>query len=116
MEASPNAVIEAMAAGLAVVASNVGGIPEVVTHERNGLLVPPSDPPALATALERVLVDSTLAARLGSAARATIESRFSFDRMVSAFEDLYASVLSATPAKRNGVPHLVERLEPKIPQ
>ena len=60
-------VIEAFARGRAVVATDAGGIPDLVTDEREGLLVPPADVPALATALERVLSDRELAERLGAA-------------------------------------------------
>jgi glycosyltransferase involved in cell wall biosynthesis len=105
MEASPNAVIEAMASGLAVAASNVGGIPEVVEHEQNGLLVPPGDPGALSDALVRLLTDSGLSQRLGTAARATIARRFSFERMVDAFERLYIGEM-----KRRSPARLPERL------
>ncbi|MBA3429456.1 MAG: glycosyltransferase family 4 protein [Actinobacteria bacterium] len=62
-------VIEAFARGRAVVATDAGGIPDLVTHERQGLLIPPGDVPALAAALERVLGDRVLAERLGAAAR-----------------------------------------------
>ena len=61
-------VIEAFARGRAVVATDAGGIPDLVLHEREGLLVPPADPVTLAAALERVLGDRELAERMGSAA------------------------------------------------
>lgn len=89
-EAFPNGVIEAMAAGLPVVASDVGGIPELITHEQNGLLVPPGDPQALASAILRVINTPAEAATLAAAARETIEGNYSFDRMVGEFEALYA--------------------------
>jgi len=108
MEASPNAVIEAMAAGLAVVASNVGGIPEVVRHEYNGLLVPPSDAGALAAALERLITHPGLAERLGDEARETVARRFSFERMVSEFEQLYCN---STAPHGHGVPDSLDKLE-----
>jgi glycosyltransferase involved in cell wall biosynthesis len=95
MEAAPNAVIEAMAAGLPIVASDAGGIPEVITHQRNGLLVPPGNVDALAEALLRVLADPALAARLARLARQDAMARFSFDRMVKAFEDLYVRELQS---------------------
>lgn len=62
-------VIEAFARGRAVVATDAGGIPDLVTHEREGLLIPPADVHALTAALERVLTDRELAVRLGAAAR-----------------------------------------------
>lgn len=65
----PNSLLEAMASGLAVVASDVAGIPEAVTDAKTGLLVPPGDPVALATALHRVTADAALRGRLGAAAR-----------------------------------------------
>jgi glycosyltransferase involved in cell wall biosynthesis len=98
MEASPNAVLEAMAAALPIVASNVGGIPEVVTHGRNGLLVPPRNAQALAAGIVRVLDDPAHAAALGTAARQTAADNFSFERMVAEFERLYRSELSSRAA------------------
>jgi glycosyltransferase involved in cell wall biosynthesis len=95
MEASSNAVLEAMAAGLPVVATNVGGIPEAIEDGLTGLLVPPRDPQALADALRRLLTDPALAHALGRQARDTIESRFSFTRMASEFEALYTARLTA---------------------
>jgi glycosyltransferase involved in cell wall biosynthesis len=95
-EAFPNSAIEAMAAGLPVVATAVGGLRELIDDGRTGLLVPrPDDAGALAGAVERVLADDALAARLGAAARAEARERYSFDRMVGAFEDLYVTALPA---------------------
>jgi glycosyltransferase involved in cell wall biosynthesis len=95
-EAFPNGLIEGMAAGLPVVASAVGGMLELVEHGQNGLLVPPDDEQALAVAILRLLSDPDTAVRLGRAARATIEERYSFDRMIAAFEQLYTSELAST--------------------
>lgn len=97
-EAFPNGLIEGMAAGLPVVASGVGGILELVDDGRNGLLVPADDEHALAVAILRLLADTDMAARLGRAARRTIEERFSFERMVTAFEQLYTSELASSRA------------------
>jgi glycosyltransferase involved in cell wall biosynthesis len=93
-EAFPNAVLEAMAAGLPIVASGVGGIPELIVDGRNGLLVPAGDSDALAERLCRLMADEPLAARLGGAARATAEAHNSFDRMVAVFESLYLALLA----------------------
>ncbi len=87
-EASPNGVLEAMAAGLPVVASATGGLLEMVDHGRTGLLVPPDDPGRLAAALDSLLKNAALAAGMGRAARTTVAARYSFERMVGAFEDL----------------------------
>jgi glycosyltransferase involved in cell wall biosynthesis len=68
---------------------------ELVRDRDNGLLVPAGDEAALAAALVEVMQDDQLAGRLAAAARCTIESRYSFDRMVEAFTDLYLSELAA---------------------
>jgi glycosyltransferase involved in cell wall biosynthesis len=94
-EAFPGGLIEAMAAGLPVIATAVGGNLELIRHGTTGLLVPPGDPGALAAALHGLLESPGTAAELGRAARAWVEPRFSFDRMVSAFEDLYGAGLDA---------------------
>jgi glycosyltransferase involved in cell wall biosynthesis len=75
----PNVILEAMAAGVPVVATAVSGIPEAVHDGITGLLVAPDDPVALGEALQRVLHDPALAARLGSAARARIAEEFTLD-------------------------------------
>jgi glycosyltransferase involved in cell wall biosynthesis len=94
-EASPNSIIEAMAAGLPVVATNVGGIPELVLEGRTGRLVPPGNPDALARALLDLLEHPELAAEFGRAGRRRIEETYSFDRMVEQFETLYLTELAA---------------------
>lgn len=93
-EGLPNAVIEAMAIGLPVVASNVGGIPELIQHARNGLLVPAGDTAALAASLSAVLSNPFLSRRLGEAARLRIQSGFSFEKMFRETTALYRSVLT----------------------
>ena len=95
-EAFPNGVVEAMAAALPVVATSVGGIPELVDDGRNGVLVRAGDEHALAAALLGLLSDADRADRLAAAGRHTIETRYSFDRMVQAFEALYQGELSNT--------------------
>jgi glycosyltransferase involved in cell wall biosynthesis len=102
-EAFPNGVIEAMAAGLPVVASGVGGLLDLIQHGHTGLLVDPGSPDLLADALGHVLRDRAQAARLGQAAHAHVARSYSFERMVAAFEDLYAAGLPAralTEARR----------------
>ncbi len=82
MEAQSRVVPEAFASGRAVIASRVGGLPELVTHEKNGLLVPPGDVPALAAAMLRLIQDPELRARLAAAGRQTASSRLGMDRMM----------------------------------
>ena len=87
-EGLPHVVLEAMLAGVPVVATAVGGTPEVVTHEETGLLVPASDDQALASAMRRLLADPDLGARLARAAQRTLEERFSSAVMVQETEAL----------------------------
>jgi glycosyltransferase involved in cell wall biosynthesis len=75
----PNVLLEAMAFGLPVVATQVSGIPELVEHRRNGLLVEPDDPAALADAVTLLLDQPVLGRSLGSAARQTVTTRFDND-------------------------------------
>jgi glycosyltransferase involved in cell wall biosynthesis len=86
-------VLEAMAAGLPVVATRVGGIPEVVRDGVTGLLVPPGDPGALAHACGEVLRDGDLASRLGDAGRIRVESLFPIERLVGETAALYRELL-----------------------
>ena len=78
----PTVIMEAMAAGLPVVSTSVGGIPEMVVYDETGLLVPPANPVALADALERVIVDPALARRLGEAGHKRAEQLFTIERNV----------------------------------
>jgi glycosyltransferase involved in cell wall biosynthesis len=83
-------VAEAMAAGLPVVASRVGGIPEIVADGETGMLVEPDDASALAAALEQLVNDAGLRARLGEAGRLRAAERFSWDRAAAAYRALFA--------------------------
>ncbi|MHB1929803.1 MAG: glycosyltransferase [Acidimicrobiales bacterium] len=93
----PNALLEAMASGLAVVGSAVGGIPEVVEHEVTGLLVPPSDPAALAAAIAGLDDDRVALARLGAAARSHVVLNLSRRALVGSIVPLFASRREPTP-------------------
>jgi glycosyltransferase involved in cell wall biosynthesis len=77
----PNVLVEAMAAGVAVVTTSVSGIPELVADGENGVLVAPDDPGALAAALRRLAVDDDLRRRLGAAGRGTVAARFDGDAL-----------------------------------
>jgi len=89
-EGLPNAVLEAMAAGLPVVATSVGGVPEIIEHEVNGLLVPPQDAVALSAEILRLLRENDLRQRIAQAGRERVLTRFSFTRLVEQLEALYA--------------------------
>lgn len=91
-EGMPFAALEAMAMARAVVASEVDGTREVVDHGRTGLLVPPSDPPALAEALLRLLGDPGLRAEMGRAARARVLERYEQREMLARTFALYAGL------------------------
>lgn len=93
-EAFPNAVLEAMACGLPVVASAVGGIREVVQDGHTGFLVPPRDPATLADRLCSLLSQPEMAATWGARGRELVETRYSFDRMVDSITSLYDQELS----------------------
>lgn len=87
------ALLEAMAAGLPVIASRVGGLPEVVTDGDNGLLIPPKDPEALAAALARLLDNPALAQKLGENARRQVQENFSLDRLGREINEIYRELL-----------------------
>ena len=87
----PNVLAEAMASGLAVVATPVGGIEDLVRHGDNGLLAPPHDAAAIADAIGELLADTALRERLGAAARRTVEADFDLDTAASRLTDLFAT-------------------------
>jgi glycosyltransferase involved in cell wall biosynthesis len=91
-EGSPNALLEAMAAGVPIVACKVGGVPETVEDSSSALLVPPANPAAMANALARVLEDPALAARLVSNASERLVMRFSPESRYRALLEVYRAV------------------------
>jgi glycosyltransferase involved in cell wall biosynthesis len=92
-EGLPNVVLEAMAAGLAVVATSVDGTPELVFDGDTGVLVPPGEPEALAAAVMALLADPSRAAQLGAAGRRRAVAHFSHQRNTQAYVDLYTRIL-----------------------
>lgn len=82
MDNLPTVIMEAMATGLPIVSTNIGGIPEMVAQGETGLLVQPGDPGALAAAMEKLIGDRTLAQRLGHAGYERVQNLFSIDKNV----------------------------------
>lgn len=101
-EGISNTVLEAMASGLPVIATRVGGNPELVEAGVTGTLVPPADPQALAGAMRDYVIDRALAKGHGAAARETAERRFGIDVMVKSYVDFYDRV-SASPMPAGAV-------------
>ena len=91
------AMLEGMAAGVPVIATRVGGTPELIESGVTGVLVPPGEPEALAEALLRVLRSPKEAERLARAARERVRTRFSLTRMVEAYQCVYSGTPIATP-------------------
>jgi glycosyltransferase involved in cell wall biosynthesis len=91
-EGVPQALMQAMAAGVPVISTPVGSIDELVRDEETGLMVPPQDVSALSAAIERLLADPALATRLAQAARAWVDSRYSRERMLDGMEAVFRSV------------------------
>ena len=102
-EALGLAVLEAMALSRPVVATNVGGIPEMVEHGRTGLLVAPHDADALADAIVRMLLDHPLADTLARAGHDLVHERFCLERMIQATQTLYDEGAAAVAARFAGV-------------
>ena len=88
----PNSAIEALAAGVPVVAANHGGLPEIVRDRATGLLARPGDPVALAKALRELADDPQRRARMGEAAADDARERFGLERMLDEVEGVYASL------------------------
>lgn len=103
-EGSPNVLLEAMAYELPVVATAVGGIPEIVEDERSALLVPPGSVHELGEAMGRLLSRPELANRLVAAARLCVRDRHSPAGYATAILDIYRELLAATSPRELGVP------------
>jgi L-malate glycosyltransferase len=97
------AAVEASACGNAVVASNVGGLPEVVEHGVTGFIVPPRDPHKTADAIEKLVLDGGLRACMGSAGRQRVKKLFNWDNNVSQMIDIYDSTLHPQVAPQSNM-------------
>lgn len=106
------ALVEAMSCGRPVVGSRVGGIPDVVTDGRDGLLVPPGDPAALSAACLRLLTDPALADRLGRSGRRSAVTRFAWSRRLPDYLRLFRELLGRPPE----LPAAAERTVPAQPE
>jgi glycosyltransferase involved in cell wall biosynthesis len=97
-EGLPSSILEAAAAGVAIVATPQGGTVEVIRSPAHGLLVPPGDPEALAEAMARLVDDPPLRTRLGATARLLVAERFGWDRIAETAEgELQGLVDAARP-------------------
>jgi glycosyltransferase involved in cell wall biosynthesis len=93
----PNVLVEAMACGVPVVSTAVAGVPELVRHDENGLLVAPHDVPALAESLAALLRDEPRRARLGAAARQTVVDHFDLRVAAQQLAGLFAQAWQGAP-------------------
>jgi glycosyltransferase involved in cell wall biosynthesis len=107
LEGIPRCIMEAQAAGVPVVATDIEGVRDLVKADKTGLLVPPRNPAALAQAIERILDAPELAVKLAKAGRALIEERFSAAAMAAEYEDLYQSLSPRSKRKVRFVHHEV---------
>lgn len=98
-EALSNSLMEAMACGCAVVATDVGGNPELVQHGKTGLLVPPGDSEALASAMRTLCASQELRAYLSAAARESIVASFTIEKSAAAMGAIYRQMLAAKGAR-----------------
>jgi glycosyltransferase involved in cell wall biosynthesis len=92
-EGSPNVLLEAMAAGIPIVATEAGGVPEMVEHNQSALLVPASDPSALGAAIARVLTEDDLAQRLTANASSLVGTRYAPENYVRTLVEIYREVM-----------------------
>jgi len=100
-EGFPNAILEAMAAGKPVVATNSGGTPEAIVNGETGILVPPCNPEALANAILKLLRDKKMASNMGTASQERIKCLFNINKMMRDTENLYEKLLVTKEFKKN---------------
>jgi glycosyltransferase involved in cell wall biosynthesis len=85
-------LLEAMASGCAIVATDAGGVPDIVRHEQEGILVPPREPEAMAEAILRLVKDGDMARTLSESARQRVRSEFPLWRHVARMREVYESL------------------------
>jgi glycosyltransferase involved in cell wall biosynthesis len=104
-EGMPMTILEAMAAGLAIVSTDVGGIPECLEEGRTALMVPPHAPDRMQAALLAVAADPVRAGQMGSAAKSVFLKKFSVAHMMDAYEECYREIMDGRAG--SGRPELV---------
>lgn len=100
-EALPVVLLEAMSLGIPVVATNVAGVPEIITDEETGLLVPPGDVDALARGMDRLLCAPDFAAPMAKRGQESVTSRFTRQRMLAEMREIYSELLGGAVAARH---------------
>ena len=100
-EGTPNVLLEAMAAAVPVVATNVGGVPEILKHGETGFLVPAEDLNAQVAALARLIRDADLRARMGAQARSYVQENHSVERLSVHLSSLYEAAFWRGRTKKN---------------
>jgi glycosyltransferase involved in cell wall biosynthesis len=96
------AALEAMASALPVIASEVGGLREVMQHDRTGILVPPAQPQAIAQAIGRMVESAKFRSQMGAAARVRVEDYYSMQKMAAQTLELYRTCVRNTRRKKGG--------------
>lgn len=92
-EGCPTSVLEAMSAGVPVIATDVGGVPEIIKNEETGILIPPKNPEAIAEAIYHLYTNHSLREKLAMAGRKHVEQNFSLDSMVSKIESIFEQLI-----------------------
>ena len=95
-EGLPNAIMEAMACGLPVVATEVGGIPEVVKDGENGILIDKKDVKSIVHSLEKLIENKSMCKKMGEHGRITIEEKFSWNNSAKKLIEIYNKIIDGT--------------------